>query len=200
MLRILFPLYLVMIIFNSYSQIAYGIKGGLNISDVVINNYINPDAESDFDLKLGLHAGLFASTSVTEKFSFLSEILYSNKGVKAITPVNLHYINVPLLGRYMITEDLLVEVGPELGYLFSARSKYGDVSNTWDNKLDLGLDAGIQYEFSGTIAVGLRYYAGFSSVIDIRERDANNSSGETIKYQNRVLQISVACKLGEKMF
>lgn len=195
-LLILFALFSYAV--NGIAQVQFGIKGGLNLSDVVINNYINPDAESDFDTKAGIHGGVFASTDLNEKFGLSAELLYSNKGVKAHSRINLHYINLPLLLQYNITDEFRVEVGSELGYLFAAKSKFGDERNIWNNKLDIGLDVGVQYLIWQNIKAGLRYNAGFSSIIDTM--NSNQTSGETIKYLNRVLQLSVSYQLGEKMF
>jgi hypothetical protein len=173
------------------AQVQYGIKSGLNISDVVITNYINRDAESDFDLKLGLHAGLFGSVALNDKWSLGAELLYSDKGVKARSVVHLRYINSVFLVQYQVNKVLLVEGGGEIGYLFAARSKYGDVSSTWNNKMDVGMDAGIVYLMTPRLHAGLRYYAGFSSVIDVTHIPSSTTPGETIKYQNRVLQVSL---------
>jgi hypothetical protein len=183
---------------STCAQIAYGLKGGLNFADIVITNYVNADAESDFDLKTGVHAGMFANLEISEKFLLSGELLYSNRGVKAITNINLHYVDLVLLGKYRITDKFLGELGGQTGYLFAAKSGYGDVSNTWNNKLDIGLDLGLQYDFGKMISAGLRYYAGFSSVIDVRDESNSNTPGEKIKYQNRLLQLSVCVTVGRK--
>jgi hypothetical protein len=129
-------------------ELSYGLKGGLNFSDVAISHYINPDAESNFKVKAGLHAGVYASALLSKDFSLASELLYSNKGVKAGNRINLNYINLPVLIQYNLSQKSLIEGGPEIGYLFSARSRYGNLSNTWNNKLDVGFDAGVQYLIS----------------------------------------------------
>jgi hypothetical protein len=170
-----------------------GIKGGLNLSDIALTNYVNPDAESDYNIKAGVHAGLFGNVEIGSDFLLGAELLYSNQGVVANDRINLHYITVPLLIQYRFHESFIAEVGPQFGYLLAARSRYGNVSNTWNNKLDIGLNAGVQYLINERFSAGLRYYAGFSSVINsIDESGSNNiPTEETIKYQNRVLQLSL---------
>jgi hypothetical protein len=186
---------LVLIFFASpvAAQFSVGVKGGLNISDVVINNVINPDMESGFDLKAGLHAGIFAIAEVGTRTSLSAELQYSNKGVKAITAINLHYVALPLLVRYSFTERLTAEAGPELAYLVAARSKYGNIGNIWNNKIDLGLDLGLQYNLFSKMILGLRFNAGISSVIE--DTAPPSPQQEKIRYQNRVLQLSVAYRL-----
>jgi opacity protein-like surface antigen len=174
------------------AQLGIGIKGGLNISDVVINNVIDPDAESGYNFKAGLHAGIFATAEVGTRTSLAAELQYSNKGVYAITPINLHYIVLPALVRYALNDKFTAEAGPELGYLLAARSKYGNVGNIWNNKIDLGLDIGLQYNVVTNMTLGLRFNAGISSII---EDTPSSAQSEKIRYQNRVLQFSVAYKL-----
>jgi hypothetical protein len=189
-------LFLALLCFASRAaaQLGVGIKGGLNIADVVINNVIDPDAESGYDLKAGLHAGIFATAEVGTRTSLAAELQYSNKGVVALTPINLHYIALPVLVRYALSDKFTAEAGPELGYLVAARSKYGNVGSIWNNKIDLGLDVGLLYNIFANTTVGLRFNAGISSVI---EGTPPSGQSENIRYQNRVLQLTVAFKLFE---
>jgi hypothetical protein len=182
-------------------EVTYGLKGGLNLSDIAVSHYINPDAEAKYKMKAGPHAGFFVTVEIADDFLLSSELLYSCKGVKAVDRINLHYINLPLLVQYKLTDKFLVEGGPELGYLFSARSRYGNVGNTWNNKLDLGLDVGLKYNFSDAMAAGVRYSFGFSSVINSVDDGGSNyiPAEEKVMYQNRVLQFSVYWTLGRQL-
>ena len=175
------------------AQTEFGIKGGLNISDIVITNYINPDVESEFTVKTGLHGGLFMNSVVREKFGMAAELLYSNKGFRAHPNINLHYITVPLLVNYKLADNIFAEIGPELGYLFSARSDNGNEGNIYNNKFDLALDGGFRFNAPRMI-FGIRYCAGVFSVREPIE-SFGLSGNEKIKYQNRVLQLSVGYKL-----
>jgi hypothetical protein len=179
-------------------QARFGIKAGFQVSDIVITNYINPDVESEYDLKLGVHAALFADFDIDTKLQFTSELMYTNRGVNAISRINLHYINVPLLAGYKLTPLFTLHAGPDIGYLFMARSSYGDVSNTWNNKLDIGLDAGVVCNLSARVMLTARYYAGFSSVMGTTG-DPNNPQQEPVKYQNRVLQFSLSWILANNL-
>jgi hypothetical protein len=179
-------------------RLYYGVKGGLNLSDIAISNYIDPDAESDFTIKPGIHAGIFVSTDVHDRFALAAELMYSNKGVKAITNVNLHYIALPLLVQFKPNRKWILEGGPEFDYLFSARSKLGDISGIWNNRIDIGLDLGVIYVLGPRTSAGVRYNAGFLSVIKT-QRTGGNQSAEPVRYQNRVLQFSVNFTIGEKL-
>jgi hypothetical protein len=179
---------------SACAQVLYGIKGGLNLSDIVINNVVNPDVEAGYDMKLGVHGGAFAELDLENGFLLLGELLYSVKGVNALgTNVNLHYATIPLLVEYKIADPFVLEGGIELGYLISATSRYGNLNSVWDNKTDIGLDAGLKYR-SEKISIGLRFNAGMSSVIG---KSGNTPSGEQIRYQNRVVSVSVGYVLGK---
>jgi hypothetical protein len=176
----------------SEGQVHFGLKGGLNISDIVINNVIDPDAESDFNFKAGIHSGFFAIADVGTRTGLAAELLYSVKGVRAITNINLHYITLPVLLRYTLGKKFIAEGGPEIGYLVAARSRYGNISNIYDNNIDLGLDLGLQYYITSDLFLVLRFNAGISSVI---RNPTEAFQGEKIRYQNRVLQLSLGYTL-----
>lgn len=175
------------------AQSDLGIKVGLNISDIVMTNYINPDVESDLKLKPGLHAGVFIRAMANERIGVGSELLYSNKGVMGNENINLHYITLPLILQYKLSNNIVAEVGPEPGYLFSARSKHGNVSSTYNNKFDLALNGGFRLD-TPKLIFGIRYCAGMFSVRDPID-SAGPGGGETVKYQNRVLQLSMGYKI-----
>jgi hypothetical protein len=179
------------------AQITMGVKGGLNIADIVINNVNDPDGESDFTAKAGFHGGIFAIAEVGSKTGLSAELLYSNKGVRALTNINLHYVAVPVMIRYSLSDRFVAEAGPELAYMITARSRYGNMNTTYDNKIDLGLDLGLHYAILPKLSVGLRLNAGMTSVI----RNASYlGSSEKIRYQNRVLQLTLAWTLHERNF
>lgn len=55
MLRLLFIL--MMFPVAGFGQTEFGIKGGLNVSDIVMTNFVDPDVEADLQLKAGTHGG-----------------------------------------------------------------------------------------------------------------------------------------------
>lgn len=172
-----------------------GVKAGINLSDIVMTNYVNPDVEADLNIKSGLHAGFFISGELADRVGMAAELMYSNKGVKGNEVIHLHYVALPLMARYKLNESFSLELGPEPAYLFSARSRHGDVSSTYTNRFDLSLDGGVQFE-AQRILLNLRYCVGLFSVRDPIEFQ-NLAGPDKIKYQNRVLQFSVGWRLFE---
>ena len=175
-----------------FSQVEFGVKAGLNVSDIVMTNYVNPDAESDLGLKLGPHAGFFMNGMIEERVGIAAELLYSSKGTRAHSNVNLHYITLPMLLQYPLSERILAELGPELGYLVSVTSRFGNAGSTYNNKLDLAIDAGFRYDMP-SVVLGIRYCVGLFSVVETEPATAPGQ--ERVKFQNRVLQLSLGYKL-----
>jgi opacity protein-like surface antigen len=192
------------------AQTQFGIKAGVNyVNNVAVNA---PDGiNDDTKYRPGYHAGIFGRLEYSNKLSLRSELLFSNKGYKFDGEANaqpsgdgsmhLNYINLPLLVGYEIVDKLTFMLGPELGYLLSAKSKFEsetiDVKNIWDNDFDFGLSAGANYSISEKFAVEIRYSHGLSSVIkDITITDESGlPTGETVKFLNRTFQLSAAYQL-----
>jgi hypothetical protein len=177
----------------AFAQTDFGVKAGLNISDIVMTNYINPDVESDLGLKLGLHAGFFVSGKVNEAIGMSAELLYSDKGVKGGSDIHLHYITLPMMIQYQVADHILAELGPEPGYLISATSQYGNAGSTYNNKFDVALNGGFRLDTRKMI-FGIRYCVGMFSVREPEEM-LGPSGLEKVKYQNRVLQFSLGYKI-----
>src|SRR5688572_8750029 len=105
-MRTILTCFTILMTVSASGQAVLGIKGGLNVADIVMTNYINPDVESDLAMKIGPHAGIFVNGTVSERLGMAAELLYSNKGVHGGTRINLHYITVPLLVRYGLTDKV----------------------------------------------------------------------------------------------
>lgn len=133
----------------------------------------------------------------------------------------LHYIDVPVLAR-INAGGLFFEAGPQASYLFGSRSKsqytekradgtkikdesraafldYTGVSRDEAYKSDLaqfdiGAVAGVGYQASGGLSVGLRYARGFNSLIDSKDTD-----NEAKAYNNAfTLQLGYMLPLGNR--
>lgn len=185
-------LVVMLISLTASGQTEFGVKGGLNVSDIVMTNFVDPDVEADLQLKTGIHGGIFINTIVDDRIGMAAELLYSDQGVKGLTSIHLHYMCLPLLMQYKLNERFSAELGPEPAYLFMAKSGHGDVSGTYNNKFDLSIDGGFRLDTSKMCFV-IRYCAGLFSVRGPFDKLATIGP-EKVKYQNRVLQISVGYK------
>lgn len=161
-----------------------GIKGGLNIASLTVNN-----STANISSRLGVHAGLLAHIHLSKEIGLQPELVYSGQGMKqnlngTTYEWNLGYINVPLMLQYMFNNGFRIEAGPEFGFLTSAKIK--DATGSDDIKNDLkttnvGLGFGLSYLSYSGLGIGGRYNLGLSNI--------NNNGSNEIK--NRVGQISV---------
>ena len=88
------------VVFASQAQVNLGVKGGLNLYKISV------DEGDNTDMKPGVHLGLLTHIHVTEQFALQPEIMYSVQGAKSELDgderkINLNYVNIPLLFQYM---------------------------------------------------------------------------------------------------
>ncbi len=191
------------VIFNANAQtpdVGFGIKGGYNLSN------LTGDVENA-ESKSGFHLGLFVEIPVAERFSIQPEVLYSAQGAKYETEsslinqrleykANYDYINVPVLAKFYATEGLAIEVGPQFGFLVSAKDKLEtsgvvDTETETDVKdnlesFDFSIAAGLSYKLPSNLLFGARYNFGLSNMV----KDASDD----YKVRNGVLQVFVGYK------
>lgn len=159
-------------------DIKFGVKGGLNLANITGNN------TKAFDPVTSFNFGIMSEISITDKFSFQPELMYSGQGYSfgSDNLVALSYINMPLMAKYYVVKGLSIEAGPQVGYLFAAKNESVDVKDSF-KKMDFGANVGLGYKLENGLNFGVRYNLGLSNI--------NNSDGGSSKYKNGVLQASV---------
>lgn len=178
---------------TSYGQ-NFGIKGGLNYANLIVNN----SSIEYGDYIFGFHAGVFSTIEITHKLSLRPEALYSKKGydrklstVYQTLEINnrFHYLNLPLLMAFTPLDKLSLLAGPEFGYIIAARQENNrtgssdDIDDMYD-RFDFGLAAGVMVWMTENLHAELRYTHGLS---DLTKEFGIGSS----RLQNRTFQLSV---------
>ena len=161
----------------------FGIKGGLNLANLKIENTSSPDS------KVGLNLGLLAHIHFEPHWAIQPELMYSDQGAKedvsgTEVKAKLHYINVPVLLQYMTGSGFRIQTGPQFGILASAKTKSGDSESNADNyykTFDLAWAIGASYITNSGFGVDARYNIGLA--------DINDAGGSSIK--NRVWQFGL---------
>ncbi len=153
-----------------------GIKGGLNVSNLFIDNVTDENA------RLGFHVGLFGQIFSSDVFAIQPELLYSTKGSKAHyssgslnqdVQYNLNYLDLPVLAVFKLGESVEIHAGAYASYLLNANISYkGDIANGADeidkdnlSSYDAGLSGGLGFNFKA-VQVGVRYNYGFVQIAD----------------------------------
>ncbi|WP_046245405.1 porin family protein [Hymenobacter terrenus] len=161
-----------------------GIKGGGSLSSFVGKNAKN------LAYKPGFQAGVLFNFGLSDIVSLQPEVLYSQKGVtyeKNGRPFGLndevrstlHYIDVPVLAKITAggNDDgtgLFFELGPQVSFLAGQRTvndrtddnlagPLGKSTGSF-NKVAGGFVAGLGYQITSGLGLGLRYTGDFSRV------------------------------------
>ena len=178
-------------------EVKFGTKVGLNLSN------FTGDLD-DSDSKIGFNIGAFAEISLSDKFIFQPELLFSSQGAKFEESDNnfsfeetlkFNYLNMPLMIKFAASDKFALEFGPQLGFLLSAKSKF---EQTFDGEtfseevdikdsvksIDFGLNFGASFDVAENIMIGARYNLGLSDITD-------GEDSEDFKVQNAVFSFSV---------
>ena len=176
---LLVALCLFVISANAQTHPHFGLKAGVNIADLKI------DEGTDLDPKASLYVGGLAHFHVSRHFAIQPELMFSGQGAKqGDTKLNLGYINLPVLAQYMTGTGFRLQTGPQVGALISAKSKTG--GNSVDikdelNKIDFSWAFGASYVTNSGLGIDARYNLGLSNV--------NEDSSP--KYHNRVFAVGL---------
>lgn len=170
-----------------------GIKGGLNASNLYINDV------DDENARIGFHVGLYGQIAASETVALQVELLYSTKGsnnyysdgnFEQDVKYNLNYLELPVLAVFKLGEAVEFHLGGYASYLLNAKiSSEGDLSNSVDDvdkdylkSYDLGLSGGVGINL-GAMQIGARYNYGLVEIQDSSEAqffigDAKNSCAQ----------------------
>lgn len=161
----------------------FGIKGGVNIANIKIQN------AADGDARVRFHAGGLAHIHISPHFALQPELMFSAQGrqetingVKFKT--NLSYINMPVLAQYMTGSGFRLQTGPQIGVLVDAETGIDgsevNVDGNYD-RFDLSWAVGASYLTKTGLGFDARYNVGLNNINDV-----NN-----VRMKNRVWQIGL---------
>ncbi len=168
---------------EAYPHAEFGIKGGLNIADLHIQNTSNTDVRPSFNL------GGLAHIHLTQYFAVQPEIMFSGQGYRqdignTTYKYNLNYINIPVLAQFMFGDGFRLETGPQLGILAAAHAKVLKTSTDIKDNFrtaDFAWAFGLGYITHSGFGVDARYNLGLTNIND----------ASATKVYNRVFQAGV---------
>lgn len=181
-------LYLITIITTLFIAVGTVSAQNINIGTKIgLNSYtINNDNNSDFDSRIGIHAGLLGHIHLNDDFALQPEIVYSMQGAKSgNNELKLDYINIPVLVQYMFDNGFRLQAGPQLGLLINAKSENNNSSNDVKDQfksVDAGLSFGVGYVHPPTsFGIDARYNLGLNDI----------SESSNVESTNRGFQIGI---------
>lgn len=163
------------------AQTQWGLRAGMNFNDIRLDNApFLPN--SYFRNNISFHIGTFVEFSLNKKLAIHSGLQFIQKGANSSnynnnpateTRINLNYLEAPLLISFRMTKVIILEAGPSIGYKLSVNETPVDYSKilneSFDQKFDFGLNAGLRVALSKKVLLWGRYFYGLSEV--------NNFSG-----------------------
>jgi len=194
MKKILLSIIAVSLSLSAFSQVEWGVKAGLNLADISNIDKIFEEGSPSSKMKPSFHIGAFADIRLNDFLSFQPELMYSRQGsfFKAGDEklwIQFNYINLPLILKLYVTEDLSVNVGPQFGFVTDAKEKYKFDGSTetedYDayEDLDVSVAMGLSYNICRNIDVYARYNLGLTAM--------NSNGKDEVKLKNGVIQIGV---------
>lgn len=189
------------------AQVQFGAKAGLNLA-----SQTNADVDSNGNLKSSkmkpsFYLGGFAEYTISDFVGVQGELIYSRQGgftkeTEAVfgttkTWTRLDYLNIPILAKIYVLENLSIDLGPQFGFLVSAKGKWETTgaddpddngSETVDikkitNGFDMSFGMGVSYKITPNIEVGARYNLGLTDTVK------DNPTKD--KEKNNVIQVGV---------
>lgn len=177
---------------QSKTEFSIGLKAGPNFAKL----NTEASAGANYNNRTGFHAGAFMLLR-GERVGLQPEVVYSQQGSTfhySGSPdlrSNFSYVNVPIIVKLYTIAGINLQVGPQFGFLTSAKSEsYNAGTIREDNvkndlkKTDLSLALGVGWDLPFGFSVDGRYNWGLS--------DINSGAGGTVK--NQVWQFSVGYK------
>ena len=166
---------------QDWSNWSYGVKGGFNFSNVT--------GDWDGKMKFSFHAGAFAEYRFNDFWGIQPELIYSRQGTYdkndgAKQWYRMNYLNIPILAKIYVLEDLSVDLGPQVGILLNSKYKMKQGGTT--HKTDISDMKGADISF----AMGLTYQLFYNWDISFRYNLGLSDVKKNIDGKNSVIQLS----------
>ena len=179
MKRLFFALSVLFLSTGAFAQgFEWGVKAGLNLATITKTD--------EAKMRAGLHAGVFGEYFVNDFFGIQGELLYSMMGAKGeelgVTFTSqIDYIVLPILAKVYLMENFSLDIGPQFGYMVSAKIKAaagsssgsGSFYDQVDDKFDLSVGVGLSYKLPYNLGVSARYNIGLTEI----EKGAESKNG-----------------------
>ncbi|CAM4259125.1 porin family protein [Zobellia nedashkovskayae] len=141
-------------------EISFGGKAGINFTTLLGENADNTSA------KVGAFIGGVVEIPVADNFYVQPELVFALQGADlGPSNVSLVYVQIPLMAKYHITDEVAVELGPQVGFLLGDNWDE-DLNGQDTNSTDLGINLGGGYRMDENFYFQLRLGFGLSKVLD----------------------------------
>jgi hypothetical protein len=187
------------------NPVRFGVKGGLNFSNLDVQDATNAR------WLIGFNLGLFTKLPITNFIAIQPELYYTTKGsnvtynnlfVDGTARFNFNYLEFPLLLVLNPSDNFNIHVGPYVSYLLNGIVTNASSINLFNfenninvddyNRLDVGIVVGAGIDL-GALGIGVRYNFGFTKIG--RERSFLGNTYTFPDARNGVLNAYVSLSL-----
>lgn len=184
---------------SANAQFSGGVRAGTNLTTLngTFNGYHRVFPR--------FYGGVFANYKTSDAFALQLELSYMGAGEKLsasssdatdIDKLKANYLAVPLLAQYRFPFGGYIELGPQLGFLLSAKDEVGGTTtdikdNIKSTDFEAALGIGYQLKKSPLAGLGInvRYVRGLT--------DISKTPSEGGKITNRGLNIGLTYRFGQ---
>ena len=192
---------IIMSIQTIYGQkLKYGVVAGIDLANWINTNLSDEYNSSIFeDPLISFNFNGYLGYRWSDRWGNSIEPGYIRKGENRESRIALHYVQLPVLTDFYMSNRFFVSIGPELSYLLSAKTNQeglNKVTDIFDNRFEFSGVVGINYNINKNLDTGIRFNHGISCIDKIvLTNDTNGEiTGESRLY-NRYIQCFVRFKI-----
>lgn len=183
---------------DSREKLSFGLKAGLNYSNV----YDSKNSEFKADGKVGLAGGLFVGIPIGKYIGIQPEVLLSQRGFKSDNSIlgntyslkrTTTYLDIPLMLALKPSEFITIVAGPQYSFLVQQNDSYDNGTTTVDQQTDYKNDNVRKNTlcFTGGLDINLKHIVlGGRAGWDILN-NAGDGSSNTPRYKNMWYQATI---------
>lgn len=161
---------------------------GLDLGLKVGVNFANITDATGLDNRTGFVFGAFAGAKLGDKIGIQGDLLYSQQGADAdVDKVDLNYVNVPVVLKYFITDQIHIHAGPQFGFVVDDNIAELTSNIAEAESFDLSGIVGLGIDLPMGIRLDGRYNFGLSNVFSSNEPSFEADVGEG---KNSVITLS----------
>jgi hypothetical protein len=183
-------------------QLVFGIKAGMNVSNV----WDEQGADFVADPKLGAAGGVFLAVPIGKYFGVQPEVLFSQKGFKGGGSLlgfpysftrTTSYIDVPILVQFKPIEYFTLLAGPQFSYLLKEKNVYTFGSNSSEQEQAFSNEDVRNNILGFVVGADVTVKAFVFSARAGWDFQNNNKNGvsTTPRYKNQFLQLTIGFRI-----
>jgi hypothetical protein len=183
-------------------QLVFGIKAGMNVSNV----WDEQGADFVADPKLGAAGGVFLAVPIGKYFGVQPELLFSQKGFKGGGVLlgfpysftrTTSYLDVPILVQFKPIEYFTLLAGPQFSYLLKEKNVYTFGSNSSQQEQAFSNEDVRNNILGFVVGADVTVKAFVLSARAGWDFQNNNKNGvsTTPRYKNQFLQLTIGFRI-----